>query len=149
MQSWAAPQGLDALALLLEVVQQLVVMLMEHDARYLVQTRHDVPGPCSVLSALQPGSKLTCMKIASISACSVLSTLKPGSKLTCTNIAPIGARSVLSALQPGSKLTCTKIAPIIASAFDLQTTCASRGALLNGVEGCSISTPAALRGMML
>ena len=50
--------GLDGLPLLLEVVQQLVVMLVEDDARDGVQPRHDVPSACRILAALQPRPEL-------------------------------------------------------------------------------------------
>ena len=55
------PSGFDALALLVEVVKQLVVRLMEECPRDLLQAREDVPGTGSVLATLQPRPKLPCM----------------------------------------------------------------------------------------
>ena len=55
------PGGFDALALLVEVVDQLVVRLMEEGARDLLQAGEDVPGTGSVLAALQARPKLPCM----------------------------------------------------------------------------------------
>ncbi len=70
-----APLGLDALALLLEVVKQLVIVLVEHHSRDLVQARHDVSSAGRVLAALQPRSELTwCTRACSVTSASRMST---------------------------------------------------------------------------
>ena len=52
--------GLDALALLVQVVQQLVVSFVEDRAGNLLQAGEDVTGAGGVLASLQPRPKLTC-----------------------------------------------------------------------------------------
>ena len=94
MMGLQVPLGLDALALLLEVVQQLVVVLVEDHAGDAVQPRHDVTGSRGVLPALQPRPELACACTAPLhrlGACASLwlctwaiasSIPQPNSKLT-------------------------------------------------------------------
>ena len=56
------PGGLDGLALLAQVGEQRVVVLVEDRARDGVQARHDVPRACRVLAALQPRPELPCSR---------------------------------------------------------------------------------------
>lgn len=56
----AAPLGLDALPLLVEVAQQRIVGLVEHVPREHLQAREDVTRAGGVLAALQPRAELAC-----------------------------------------------------------------------------------------
>ena len=55
-----SPLGLDALALLVEILQQLVVVLVEAVARHRRQAGVDVSRAGGVLATLQAGTKLPC-----------------------------------------------------------------------------------------
>lgn len=55
-----APQWLNVLALLIQVVQQRVVRFVEQVPRGRCQPREDVTRAGRVLSALQPRPELTC-----------------------------------------------------------------------------------------
>ena len=61
-QLWdaCAPEGLDVLALLVQVVQERVVRLVEQVPRRRRQPRKDVTRAGRVLAALQPRPELTC-----------------------------------------------------------------------------------------
>ena len=56
----SAPLGLDVEALLVEVGQQAVVVLVEDVARERRQAREDVSGAAGVLAARHPRAKLPC-----------------------------------------------------------------------------------------
>ena len=58
--------GLDALALLVQVVQQLVVGFMEYRAGDLFQAGEDVTGAGGVLASLQPRPELTCKQTEAV-----------------------------------------------------------------------------------
>jgi len=61
-----APQGLDVLPLLIQVVQQRVVRLVEQVSRRRRQPREDVTRAGRILAALQPCPELTCGSAACV-----------------------------------------------------------------------------------